>query len=92
MMSATQSTRSHRGHELMDPALARRFRRLFRFYDRDGDGRLTLAGDFSPVAAAIGERWAGRVAPFPDLGRLLLDTYRHENARRDADHKCQIQH
>jgi hypothetical protein len=74
----------------MDPELARRFRRLFRFYDRDGDGSLTLAGDFTPVAATIGARWTGRVAPFPDLRRLLLDTYRHENARRDADHDGQV--
>ena len=69
MMSATQSTRSHRGHELMDPALARRFRRLFRFYDRDGDGRLTLAGDFSPVAAAIG---AGLPVTEP-VGSMIVD-------------------
>lgn len=66
--------------------LIRRYRRLFGFYDRDGDGRHTLEGDFEPVAVRIARRWQGRPERFPDLLRLLLDTYRHENARRDLNH------
>jgi Ca2+-binding EF-hand superfamily protein len=66
--------------------LMRRYRRLFRFYDRDGDGRHTLEGDFEPVAARIARRWQGRPSRFPDLLGLLLDTYRHENERRDQNH------
>ena len=66
--------------------LVRRYRRLFCFYDRDGDGRHTLEGDFEPVAVRIARRWQGRPGRFPDLLGLLLDTYRHENARRDQNH------
>ncbi|MFM9110520.1 MAG: EF-hand domain-containing protein [Prochlorococcaceae cyanobacterium] len=65
--------------------LVHRYRRLFRFYDRNGDGRLTLAGDFSPAAEAIHQRWQGRRTPFPNLLELLLATYRHEQQRRDRD-------
>jgi hypothetical protein len=70
--------------------LIRRYRRLFAFYDRDGDGRHTLSGDFEPVAARIAARWQGGPTPFPDLLRLLLDTYRHENERRDRNHDGQV--
>ncbi|MCP9850850.1 EF-hand domain-containing protein [Cyanobium sp. Morenito 9A2] len=70
--------------------LIHRYRRLFAFYDRDGDGRHTLGGDFEPVAARLAERWQGRTTPFPDLLRLLLDTYRHENKRRDGNHDGQV--
>ncbi len=66
--------------------LIHRYLRLFAFYDRDGDGRHTLRGDFEPVAAQLAQRWQGRRTPFPNLLQLLLDTYRHENARRDSDH------
>jgi Ca2+-binding EF-hand superfamily protein len=66
--------------------LMRRYRRLFGFYDRDGDGRHTLEGDFEPVAVRIARRWQGRPSRFPDLLGLLVDTYRHENARRDRNH------
>ncbi|MGB5241055.1 MAG: EF-hand domain-containing protein [Prochlorococcaceae cyanobacterium] len=66
--------------------LIQRYLRLFAFYDRDGDGRHTLSGDFEPVAARISARWQGRSTPFPNLLQLLLDTYQHENERRDRDH------
>lgn len=66
-------------------ALAARYRHLFRFYDRDGDGVHTLAGDFRPVAERINARWADRPTPVPNLLQLLLDTYAHENSRRDSD-------
>ncbi|MEB3322226.1 MAG: EF-hand domain-containing protein [Synechococcaceae cyanobacterium] len=69
------------------PAVLReRYRRLFRFYDRNGDGVHTLGGDFDPVARAIAARRQGRFpSPFPDLLGLLMATYRHENRRRDRD-------
>lgn len=67
-----------------------RYRRLFRFYDRDGDGLHTLAGDFTPVAERINARWGDRPTPFPNLLQLLLDTYAHENSRRDSDHSGSV--
>lgn len=70
--------------------LIQRYLRLFAFYDRDGDGRHTLSGDFEPVAARIAARWQGRSTPFPNLLQLLLDTYQHENERRDRDHDGQV--
>ncbi len=66
-------------------ALAERFRRLFRFYDRDRNGVHTLEGDFTAVAHRIHARWGNRPTPVPDLLQLLLDTYSHENRRRDRD-------
>jgi hypothetical protein len=68
----------------LDPVLEARYRRLFRFYDRDGDGVHSLEGDFEPVAHALADRWAGRPAPFPDLLHRLIHTYAHENQRRDV--------
>lgn len=65
--------------------LMRRYRRLLGFYDRDGDGRHTLEGDFQPVAVRIARRWQGRPSRFPDLLGLLLDTYRHEAAAGLSD-------
>lgn len=62
-----------------------RYRRLFRFYDRDGDGLHVLERDFNPVARSLHARWQGRVPPFTDLLQLLLSTYQHENGRRDRD-------
>lgn len=62
-----------------------RYRRLFRFYDRDGDGLHVLEQDFTPVARSLHARWQGRVPPFADLLQLLLSTYQHENSRRDQD-------
>ncbi|MCT0226364.1 EF-hand domain-containing protein [Synechococcus sp. CS-1328] len=70
--------------------LIRRYLRLFAFYDRDGDGRHTLRGDFDPVAAQLAKRWQGRCTPSPNLLQLLLDTYRHENSRRDSDQDGQV--
>lgn len=74
----------------MDPELQRRFQRLFRFYDVQGDGVLGLDSDFRQAAEAIAARWQGRTAPFPDLLQLLLETYRHENDRRDLDHNGEV--
>ncbi len=65
--------------------LIERYRRLFRFYDRDGDGLHSLERDFNPVARSIHARWQGHVPPFADLLQLLLSTYEHENRRRDQD-------
>ena len=65
--------------------LSARYRRLFRFYDRNGDGVHSLAGDFIPVAHSIHARWGERPTPVPQLLQVLLDTYTHENDRRDAD-------
>ncbi len=65
--------------------LSARYRRLFRFYDRNGDGVHSLAGDFIPVAHSIQARWGERPTPVPQLLQVLLDTYTHENARRDTD-------
>ncbi|MEA5392165.1 hypothetical protein VB738_12945 [Cyanobium gracile UHCC 0139] len=36
--------------------LMRRYRRLFRCYDRDGDGRHTMDGDVEPLAVRIARR------------------------------------
>ncbi len=69
----------------LPPALVRRYRQLFRFYDRQGDGDLGLESDFLPAATSLAARWQGRPAPFPDLFGLLMATYRHEQRRRDAD-------
>lgn len=69
----------------LPPALVQRYRQLFRFYDRQGDGELSLEGDFRPAATSLAARWQGRTAPFPDLFGLLMETYRHEQQRRDAD-------
>ncbi|MCP9830710.1 EF-hand domain-containing protein [Synechococcus sp. HJ21-Hayes] len=66
-------------------ALVERYRRLFRFYDRDRDGSHSLSGDFQPVAEELHGRWGDRPTPFPDLLALLLSTYSHEVERRDLD-------
>lgn len=70
----------------MNPELQRRYRQLFRFYDQQGDGCLSLDSDFRPAAEAIASRWMGRRAPFPELLGLLIATYQRENERRDLDH------
>lgn len=69
----------------LNPVLEARYRKLFRFYDRDGDGVHTLAGDFEPVAHALADRWGNRPTPFPDLLHLLIQTYAHEMQRRDVN-------
>lgn len=69
----------------MHPELQRRYRRLFRFYDLQGDGVLSLESDFKPVALALAARWQNRPTPFPQLLDLLIGTYRHETERRDLD-------
>lgn len=70
----------------MHPELQRRFRRLFRFYDVQGDGLLTVESDFRQVAEALAARWGSRTTPVPNLLGLLLETYAHETRRRDLDH------
>jgi Ca2+-binding EF-hand superfamily protein len=62
-----------------------RYRRLFRFYDRDGDGLHSLKQDFAPVARSIHARWQGQIPPVAKLLQLLLSTYAHEQQRRDSD-------
>jgi len=74
----------------MNPELQRRYCGLFHFYDAQGDGVLSLDSDFRPAAEAIAARWQGQVTPFPNLLALLLETYRHENARRDLDHSGEV--
>lgn len=65
--------------------LIARYRRLFRLYDRDGDGLHDLEQDFAPVAHRLEARWRGRRPLLPNLLALLLSTYQHENSRRDSD-------
>lgn len=74
----------------IDPELQRRYRRLFRFYDVQGDGVLSLAGDFQPVAEALAARWQNRPTPFPNLLQLLIATYAHETERRDLNHNGEV--
>jgi hypothetical protein len=69
----------------MHPELQRRYRRLFRFYDVQGDGVLSLESDFQPVAIALAARWGKGPTPFPNLLDVLIGTYRHETERRDLD-------
>ena len=69
----------------LPPELVQRYRQLFRFYDRQGDGELELEADFQPAATSLAGRWQGLSTPFPDLYGLLMATYRHEQQRRDAD-------
>jgi len=76
--------------ELINSELQRRYRRLFHFYDAQSDGVLSLDSDFRPAAEAIAARWQGQVTPFPNLLALLMETYRHENARRDLDHSGEV--
>mgnify|MGYP003338047758 CR=1 FL=1 len=66
-------------------ALIDRYQRLFRFYDRDGDGVHTLSGDFLPVARDIASRSEAGPNPRPHLLQVLIETYAHESLRRDAD-------
>ncbi|MCP9850854.1 EF-hand domain-containing protein [Cyanobium sp. Morenito 9A2] len=42
------------------------------------------------MAARVAARWQGRSTPFPNLLHLLLETYQHENERRDHDHDGQV--
>jgi hypothetical protein len=62
-----------------------RYNSLFRFYDRQNTGVLTLGEDFAPAARRIEERWRGTTPPFPNLLQVLLSTYAHEQQRRDRD-------
>ena len=70
----------------MDPELQRRYRRLFRFYDRQGDGVINMEGDFRQAAETLAARWQNRSAPFPNILELLIGTYQHETERRDLNH------
>jgi len=49
-----------------------------------------MDSDFQPAAEAIAARWQNRTTPFPDLLQLLLDTYTHENQRRDLDRSGEV--
>ena len=69
----------------MYPELQRRYRRLFCFYDVQGDGVLSLESDVQPVAIALAARWGKGPTPFPNLLEVLIGTYRHETERRDLD-------
>jgi hypothetical protein len=74
----------------IDPVLIRRYQQLFRFYDVQGDGRLSVENDHRQAAEAIAARWQGRRTPFPRLLELLLSTYQHETERRDLDHSGDV--
>lgn len=74
----------------MHPELRRRYRQLFRFYDVEGDGLLTLEGDHLKAAEVLAARWQGGDTPFPNLLQLLTATYRHEMDRRDLDHNGEV--
>jgi len=71
-------------------ALEERYRRLFHFYDRNGDGELSLCTDFFPAATGLASRWEGGNPPFPDIFGLLMSTYKHEHLRRDADKSGEV--
>jgi Ca2+-binding EF-hand superfamily protein len=66
--------------------LQRRFRRLFRFYDVDGDGRLRFESDGRSMDEAIAARWPASGRDVPDLLPQLLGYSRHEMERRDLNH------
>jgi Ca2+-binding EF-hand superfamily protein len=70
----------------MDPELQRRYRRLFHFYDANGDGILSVERDFRQVAEAVAARWKSCKAPFPHVLDLLTRTYTLETERRDLNH------
>lgn len=74
----------------LDPELQRRYRRLFRFYDLQGNGLLSMAGDFLPVSLALAARWRDRTTPVPNLLQVLIDTYQHETERRDLNHNGEV--
>lgn len=74
----------------MDSVLQRRYRRLFRFYDVQGDGMLSMASDFRQVAEAIAARWQGRKAPLPNVLQMLIDVYQHETDRRDRNSNGEV--
>jgi len=67
------------------PELMRRFQQLFRFYDVQSDGVLSMEGDFRQVAEQLAARWENRSAPFPNVLQLLIGTYQHELSRRDLN-------
>ena len=87
----SSSNPQHLPPRAVDPVLEARYRQLFRFYDRDGDGVHTLAGDFEPVAHALADRWGERPTPFPGLLQVLINSYAHENQRRDVAGTGQVQ-
>ena len=70
---------------VIHPELLSRYQQLFRFYDVQGDGKLSLDSDHRQAAEALAARWQGRSVPFPNLLELLIGTYRHETERSDLD-------
>ena len=75
----------------MHPELKRRYRNLFSFYDKTGDGQLVFADDLAPVADAIDARWGNNKRPFPNLLKLLYATYQKENSNRDLNNDGQVE-
>ena len=69
----------------MDPELQRRYRRLFWFYDRQGEGVINMEGDFRQAAETLAARWQNFRAPFHNILELLIATYQHETERRDLN-------
>lgn len=74
----------------MDPELQRRYRQLFRFYDVQGAGALSMDGGFRRVAEILAARWQNRTPPFPDIRNLLIKTYERETQRRDLDKNGEV--
>ena len=70
----------------MEPELQRRYRCLFWFYDRQGDGVIYMEGDFRQAAETLAARWQNRSTPFPNILELLIAIYQHETERRDLNH------
>jgi hypothetical protein len=70
--------------------MQRRYRHLFRFYDVQGDGLLSMASDCRPVAEAIAARWQGRKVQFPNLLQMLIDIDQHEIDRRDSNSNGEV--
>jgi hypothetical protein len=49
----------------LPPELVQRYRQLFRYYDRQGNGVLDLETDFQPAATSLAARWQGLSPPLP---------------------------
>ena len=69
----------------MDPELQRRYRQLFRFYDVQSDGALSVESDFQQVAETLAARWQNCPTSFPNVLAVLMGNYEHESARRDLN-------
>ncbi len=68
-------------------SLRQRFQRLFRFMDRNQDGRLDYQADLLVVAKMFaGRKYAEGTPEYEALFQLLAQTYAWENSRRDLNH------